>query len=47
MQGERVTKRYLGGEVRPLGSAPVVQGDSFDPSKDDILGDLHTQAPEA
>lgn len=39
--------RYLGGEVRPLGTALVMQGDSFDPSKDDVLGNLHTQAPEA
>lgn len=42
MQGERVTKKYLGGEIRPLGSALVMQGDSFDPGKDDILGNLHT-----
>lgn len=45
-EGKRVTKRYLGGEVSPLGSALIVQGDSSDPSKDDILRDLHTQAAE-
>lgn len=40
-------RRYLGGEVCPLGSALVMQGDGLDPTKDDILGNLHTQAPQA
>lgn len=42
---KRIRKRYLGGEVSPLSSALVMQGDSFDPTKDDILGNFHTEAP--
>jgi hypothetical protein len=40
-------KRNLGGEVGPLGSALVMQCDSLDPTEDDVLGNLHAQAPKA
>lgn len=42
-----VRKRYLGGEVSPLGSALVMEGDSLDPTKDDVFGNLHAQTPKA
>lgn len=40
-------KRYLGGEVSPLGSALVMEGDGLDPAKDDVFGNLHAQTPKA
>lgn len=45
--GKGVRKRYLGGEVSPLGSALVMEGDSLDPTKDDVFGNLHAQTPKA
>lgn len=44
---KNVGKRYLGGEISPLGSALVMYGDSLDPTKDDVLSNFHTQAPQA
>lgn len=41
-QGEAKT-RYLGRQISLLGSALVMQSDSLDPTKDDILGNFHTQ----
>ena len=40
-QGKGVRKEYLGREVSPLSDALIMQGDSFDTTKDDILGNLH------
>lgn len=44
---EEAKKRYLGRQISPLGSALVMESDSLDPTKDDILGNFHTQTLQA
>lgn len=44
---KKAEMRYLRREISPLGSALVMQGNSFHPTKDDVLGDLNTQALQA
>lgn len=41
-QGEAKT-RYLGRQISLLGTALVMESDSLDPTKDDILGNFPTQ----